>query len=1127
MTLTQRLLTKSAGRRAAFAVLVAALCWACVPACAKPRANVVRLWTTWDDRYFYASFDVSDPDIQGSSSAPNAEVGDDDAVALYFEAGRAKEQVPGKTSFRMVVSAAGGAQFAVGDGSGWVQKNIITFKYAVRRDGTLNDDQDDDTRFQVEIAVPWSELGVNAQIGAAVGFNAVVQMKGENGGFVSLASDVTAPEHRSNPSMWQELWLRSAVQPISIASPGKIMCNKVLSRAPVVDGRLLPSEYSEKHVMLIEKPAVDAARHVIRDFPVERLVFGVYYTDFESGPGGVASQASYAHRPLGGFGPWFDPSAIRWHHAQLLDAQRAGLDVVLVVCDSGQTASADDRLVALAAALRDMAALGQGYPHVGLLLRAGSGQGRDQTWAAIRRFCEIVSPQFLAQVRLPQSRGGQVAMPVFARGDVSLSQDDRQWYDQQSLEAFGFRLIWIAGSDARDTSGGADGFISPSRETGWSLDESGWLKVGSVTPGCVTADHVLGRSAGETYASAWAALTDKQPDWVVVDSFNNWRDASEIAESYEYGLLYIDATAIHIARHNGQREYSAKFLSSSVPASLSAAALYTARFDVRNAGTKPWKVTDRVRFTYRWYQAGRLYSQGIATVPLQKDIPVNGSGQVSIGVAAIDSDKDLLTAGEWLLVFDLVTPDGKLFSSLGDHPLAVAVSVGDPPSVAAQFIAARVPALIMPSETYVATFTVRNDGTDAWPVGGDTGLVVSAYSSDSGDLKVLETWSATLTEDVPPGRIAEVAVPLDLKPSTALANRMVFLDARLSSAGKAVGTSICRPFRVAALTADNEWAPALTPPARPLALLEYGKTARFSVDVKNKGPRAWREDARLAADLYSIDGRLMAAGAGSGKLRRGIKPGESITANVDIRPPFYPGQYVLLWSVRADQTDMSRQPLGGSGDAVYMQYVTVQGPGLETVDLSAAFDTDVMASEAEPADGVFHDGRGSLPADLLPPLVVPTPAPSVLYTAGLFESTDRAWVSFAWPARRDGAPNAISAKGQTLSVQAGNFVRVHILAARAGEAAEAEFGLVSEGAAQKIKARVGDWSAPGAGDMVAYRTAGKMTPGGLEATPAYLYHIALAADASRPISGLTLPNDPATKVLAITLERSAPDSGRK
>jgi hypothetical protein len=55
------------------------------PALARARTDRVRIFTAWDSAFFYAAFDVNDPDIQGASRLPNAPVdAGDDAVAVYF-----------------------------------------------------------------------------------------------------------------------------------------------------------------------------------------------------------------------------------------------------------------------------------------------------------------------------------------------------------------------------------------------------------------------------------------------------------------------------------------------------------------------------------------------------------------------------------------------------------------------------------------------------------------------------------------------------------------------------------------------------------------------------------------------------------------------------------------------------------------------------------------------------------------------------------------------------------------------------------------------------------------------------------------------------------------------------------
>lgn len=59
----------------------------------------------------------------------------------------------------------------------------------------------------------------------------------------------------------------------------------------------------------------------------------------------------------------------------------------------------------------------------------------------------------------------------------------------------------------------------------------------------------LGRKDGDTYRRVWESALRSDPDWILITSFNEWYEASEIEPSEEFGSLYLDLT----------RQYSDKF----------------------------------------------------------------------------------------------------------------------------------------------------------------------------------------------------------------------------------------------------------------------------------------------------------------------------------------------------------------------------------------------------------------------------------------------------------------------------------------------------------------------------------------------------------------------------------------
>jgi hypothetical protein len=53
----------------------------------------------------------------------------------------------------------------------------------------------------------------------------------------------------------------------------------------------------------------------------------------------------------------------------------------------------------------------------------------------------------------------------------------------------------------------------------------------------------IDRSDGGTYRGAWSVALAAQPDWVLVRSFNQWHEGSEIEPSVEFGSRYLAAKA--------------------------------------------------------------------------------------------------------------------------------------------------------------------------------------------------------------------------------------------------------------------------------------------------------------------------------------------------------------------------------------------------------------------------------------------------------------------------------------------------------------------------------------------------------------------------------------------------------
>ena len=110
------------------------------------------------------------------------------------------------------------------------------------------------------------------------------------------------------------------------------------------------------------------------------------------------------------------------------------------------------------------------------------------------------------------------------------------------------------------TLAGSIEHMSPAEATAWAEDRYSAIARTS-TPAnvlCVTvmpgfndrraSDPLVGRQDGALYAALWFAALALKPDWVLVTTWNEWHEGSEIEASEQYGTAYLDATRVYSER---------------------------------------------------------------------------------------------------------------------------------------------------------------------------------------------------------------------------------------------------------------------------------------------------------------------------------------------------------------------------------------------------------------------------------------------------------------------------------------------------------------------------------------------------------------------------------------------------
>ncbi len=162
----------------------------------------------WDGDSLYLGFDVSDTDVRGHVAAgEDGAVWRDDAVELYIDPLDDGGTALQPDDQQIVVSALG-ALYQTFEGA---------FQHAVVLDGTISDDTPD-VGFQIEVALPWTALGVTPVEGLRMGADIAVDDRdapddGTTNGAEYQTYDWAGLERYAVPELWGTFLLVDSEEP--------------------------------------------------------------------------------------------------------------------------------------------------------------------------------------------------------------------------------------------------------------------------------------------------------------------------------------------------------------------------------------------------------------------------------------------------------------------------------------------------------------------------------------------------------------------------------------------------------------------------------------------------------------------------------------------------------------------------------------------------------------------------------------------------------------------------------------------------------------------------------------------------------------------------------------------------
>ncbi|MGI4788681.1 MAG: sugar-binding protein, partial [Janthinobacterium lividum] len=710
------------------------------PAADAGSARVQTMYTSWDDYYFYAAFRVHDTNVVGTNAATTSQPQQDDDLEVFFETDDARAKVRSTQTYQMAVSVAQGAYFSVGDGSKIPKgKAVYSYKYAVTVNGTLNKPEDTDTGYDVELAIPWSEMGRSGPPapGAVWGFNVISRDRDSlttpADKFYSLSPQVHSKSDVQNPSKWTRITFATGGANTP-STPEKIICAKVVGQFPRVNGTIVSGDWPATTRLSFGTDAVAAPAPTVAEEPnttespfdnppplgpaappTQQVEVATGMIDLPNGHGFIKVVPGGIKNPAGMVPPVITPQTptqTRKLSKGDYEVAQASPTPAGVTVNSGAFVLGAPKPPAFVMGIYrlDFNADTRKGPGQNVWNAAGGTSLADQPMNGTGPWFSGLRTQWHRQQLSDMRQAGiEVALLRTQPTDPLLGRELDAFVEalkQMKADKLDYPLVGVDATTGQpdldliyahipaeframqDVTGlGQPGVLVYDLSAG-STDAAKALADGtpiarvfysdgiaSVSPGRVDKNGVVSRQGGRTYDTSWQVALVSTPDQIVVDSWNDFAHGTEIAASRQYGEQYVDATRAQVIQYDGSRQWHAKYLSNAVPRTIFPKTLYQIPVRIENAGILPWRAGEGYSLSTRWYRDGKLFDDSAPRIPIGQDVPPGHSLTLSVGLVARDNFGEDLAPGDYTLVVDMVQGQDRWFSYAGDTPLQIPVTV--------------------------------------------------------------------------------------------------------------------------------------------------------------------------------------------------------------------------------------------------------------------------------------------------------------------------------------------------------------------------------------------------------------------------------------------------------------------
>lgn len=873
------------------------------------------------------------------------------------------------------------------------------------------------------------------------------------------------------------------------------------------------------------------------------------------------------HTPVAGVGPWFSFQRALWHRRQLEEMAASGLHSALVAYrgNVGSRKTWSIRAVdSLVQALKDMQRDGVSYPLVSLLLEDAAEPGADLTaakgqqalYAKVRDFYLRVPSAFRLETAVPGGPADHLGNVVVLGAPAADARWDGTTIDalrQRFLEDFGKPLVIVGAEEWQAKAPNLDGYVSLDPTSGLQIHRSDRLVTATVSPGF--DERVLrptgsyrSRLDGGPFRADWNRLSREPVQWILLNSWNDFELGTEVAPSRQYWNREMTLVRIAMAALTvGEAEYRARLSKLNAEPLMAPKGLHRVEFTLENLGKRAWPRSSTVAVCQ--ISKGEESPLTEVRLPLPRDVPARESVALGVGVPTAKPSGEPLEPGDYHLVIHVEFPAPEGGTPTSQPVLDLPLRVGEPAHPRLTLLRSDTPVTMMAGGTYRARIRLRNDTAREFSR-AEHYVTYRWHRADGSDAAPQQgDLRSPLPKDLAPGEAADISVQIRAgvgdQPLALTSDRQpdgYFLEWGITTAsgdflgGDAPAPAGWEAVEVVSRDVGLDFSQTVAQRSGPLKAVLKGKAAMAAdsevevpILIQNRGPATWRSgQVSLGYHWYYWDGTEMIWDSGinpktpvdlpSGELAPGS---DAIMARFKLKAPPFAGQYWLVVDGFADGEWASLSGATRSGE-IYVAPVLVSGGPFVPQSLAGLVDSDGISSEENPTQGDL-DGQGTtFPAEAMPPEAF---TGSDLYPCGYggkvvgYGVDSSRQVPFLFPAKTGGRPNFVTCRGQRVDIGAKRTTVVH-LAAAALQDVEVDFVLhYASGTQRTQRVLLSAWNAPPKYDehpviVTPYR----YKPTGPEPVPAYLNHYRLQADPNQQIIGITLPANPAIKILALTAE---------